>query len=104
MQLRTGAARQSIGADRMNPPTDITPPEDTEAPPPLHFIRTELAARFGVVGTGASTGLAFVETLDPYVKFAAGIVALLVGAATFVYYGLAIAEKWRNLRATREDE
>lgn len=64
----------------------------------ISLIKTELAARAGVVTTGASTGLAFVESFDPYVKFAAGVVALLVGLATLSYYALAAYEKWRNLR------
>lgn len=82
----------------MNPPTDISPPEDHEYRP-MHFIRTEIAARAGVVTTGATTGIAFVESLEPVVKFAAAVVALFVGLATLVYYGLAIREKvraWRN--------
>lgn len=61
-------------------------------------IKTEIAARAGVVTTGASTGLAFVYSVDRYVKFAAGVVALLVGIATLTYYTLAAYEKWRNLR------
>lgn len=64
----------------------------------LFSFKTEVAARTGVGITGASTGVAFIEVLDPYIKFAAGVVALLVGLATLTYYGLAIAEKWRNLR------
>jgi hypothetical protein len=51
-----------------------------------------------VATTGVSTGIAFVESLEPYVKFGAAVVALVVGLATLTYYCLAIVEKWRNLR------
>jgi hypothetical protein len=38
------------------------------------------------------------------VKFAAGVVALLVGLATLTYYCLAIAEKWRGLKSKGDEE
>jgi hypothetical protein len=78
--------------------TDTTPPLDPERRHPLDFIKTELAAKAGVATTGVSTGIAFVESLEPYVKFGAAVVALVVGLATLTYYCLAIVEKWRNLR------
>lgn len=83
-------------------PTDITPPSDQERRIPLHFIRTEVAARAGVAITGTSTWVAFMDSLEPVVKFGASLVALAVGLATLIYYSLAIVEKWRALR--REDE
>lgn len=73
-------------------------PRDTDHRTHMSFIKTELAARAGAVTTGASTGIAFVESLEPYVKFAAAVIAVFVGFATLTYYCLAIAEKWRNLR------
>jgi hypothetical protein len=41
------------------------------------------------------------DSMEPIVKFAAAVVALFVGLATLVFYGLAIREK---LRAWREEE
>jgi hypothetical protein len=64
----------------------------------LHFFKTELAARVGAFATGAGTGIAFLDQLDVYVRFAAAVVALFVGIATLSYYVLANIEKWRNLR------
>lgn len=79
-------------------------PRDQERRAPLHFIKTEVAARAGAITTGATTGIAFVDSLDPVVKFAAGVVALLVGLATLTYYCLAILEKWRGLKSKDEIE
>lgn len=84
-------------------PYDQLPP-DMEPRRPLHFIRTEVAARAGAITTGATTGIAFVDNLDPLVKFAAGVIALLVGLATLTYYCLAIAEKWRGLKSKGDEE
>lgn len=84
-------------------PYDELPP-DMEPRRPLHFIRTEVAARAGAITTGATTGIAFLDRLDPMVKFAAGVIALLVGLATLTYYCLAIAEKWRGLKREDDDD
>lgn len=81
-------------------PTDIHPPEDHEKP--VHFIRTELAARAGAVTTVGSTGIAFVDTLDPYLKFVAGVVAVFVGVATLTYYSLGVVKLWRELKRDEE--
>ncbi len=61
-------------------------------------IKSELAARAGVVVTGTSTGAAFIAQALPYVQFFAAVVAAMVGCATLVYYVLAGIEKWRALR------
>lgn len=80
------------------------PPRDQERRVPLHFIRTEVAARAGALITGGSTGLAFVDGISPYLKFAALVISVLLGGATLTYYCLAIAEKWRILRKAKRDE
>lgn len=82
-------------------PTDHDPPPDHEVRMPIHFIKTGVARGTGILMTGASTGISFIETLDPLVTFGARIVALLVGVATLASLCLSIAEKWRKLRVLK---
>ena len=87
----------------MNTPTDVTPPEDHEARAPLHFIRTELAARAGVVTTGATTWLSFVDAIDPILSFFIKVVGALVGVATLAYYVPMAILKWREVLRRYEE-
>lgn len=41
------------------------------------------------------------EGLDPHLAFAAKVIAVLVGTATFVYYVLACIEKIKGLRGKK---
>ena len=77
-------------------------PKDNGYQTHMSFIKTELAARAGVVTTGVSTGAAFVNSLETYLRIVAAGVAVLVGLATLTYYVLASVEKWRNLRRDEE--
>lgn len=62
------------------------------------MIHHEIAARTGVVVTGAGVTTSFVATAMPYVQLAAAVIGVLVGCATFIYYVMAGIEKWRGLR------
>jgi hypothetical protein len=82
-------------------PYDQLPP-DKDHRTHVSFIKTELAARMGAVTTGVSTGAAFVESLEAYLRLVAAGIAVCVGLATLTYYVLASVEKWRNLRRDEE--
>jgi hypothetical protein len=82
-------------------PYDELPP-DKDYRTHMSFIRTEAAARLGAVTTGVSTGAAFVESLEAYLRVVAAGIAVCVGLATLTYYVLASIEKWRSLRRDEE--
>lgn len=62
---------------------------------------SQIKAAAGGATTIASAGVAFMQGLDPHLAFAAKVIAVLVGSATFVYYVLACVEKIKKLRSTK---
>lgn len=88
----------------MTDPTDIHPPIDHERRAPLHFIRTELAARAGLLATGTTTGIALIDAIDPLIRFYALCISAVLATASTAYYVMAFAEKVRAWRKQTREE
>jgi hypothetical protein len=64
----------------------------------LFEIKTEVGARIGVLATGASAAVPWLDQVSSYLKVASIAMGILVGIPTFAYYTLLAVEKWRAMR------